>query len=131
MKQKRYTLEVTEEQLHIIADCVEDLHRFAAGQMELYNTTVMLDNYYELGERLKELKPLATPHLSPNEDYPWNGGDCPNNCQRKFIAMTYGIYREILHALAVENQSGTWNTYLSSTLTCEDCVPLPIIKRIK
>lgn len=131
MKKHKYTLEVTEEQLYLIADCVEDLHRFAAGQMELYNTTVMLDNHYELGERLKDLKPLVTPHLEWSASYPWNGGGCPNELQRKFIAMTYGIYREILHALAVENQNGTWNTYLISTLTCEDNVPLPIIKRIK
>lgn len=130
MKQKKYTLEVTEEQLHIVADCVEDLCRFAAGQMELYNTTVMLDNHYELGERLKELKPLVTPQLEWSASYSWDGGDCPNNRQRKFIAMTYGIYREIRHALAVENQNGTWSVYSNPTLTCEDSVPLPIIKRI-
>lgn len=129
MKQKRYSLEVTEEQLKLIADCVEDLHRFAAGQTDMWQTAYLYNNR-ELIERLKELKPLVTPCLSPNEDYSWDGGDCPNNRQRKFIAMTYGIYREIRHALAVEKQKGTRSVYSSPTLTCEDNVPLPIIKRI-
>lgn len=129
MKHHKYTLEVTEEQLYIIADCVEDLHRFAAGQTEMWQTAYLYDNR-ELIKRLKELKPLVTPHLSPNADYSWNGGDCPNKRQREFIAMTYGIYREIRHALAVEKQNGTRHVYLGPTLTCEDNVPLPIIKRI-
>lgn len=130
MKQHKYTLEVTEEQLRIIADCVEDLHRFAAGQTDMWQTAYLYNNR-ELIKRLRELKPLVTPQLEWNASYPWNGGGCPNELQRKFIAMTYGIYREIRHALAVENQNGTWNTYLSPTLTCEDSVPLPIIKKIK
>lgn len=130
MKQTKYNLEVTEEQLHIIVDCVEDLCRFAAGQTELHNTTAMLDHNHDLREYLKDLKPLVTPRLARNASYPWNGSGCPNDIQRKFIAKTYGIYREIRHVLAVEKQSGTWDVHLSPTLTCEDSKPLPKITRI-
>lgn len=131
MKQPKYNLEVTEEQLYIIADCVEDLHRFAAGQTELYNTTIMLDNKHDLWKYLKDLNPLVTPLLARNASYSWNGGGCPNDHQREFIAKTYGIYREIRHILAVEKQNGAWNVYLSPTLTCEDNKPLPKITKIQ
>ena len=36
---KKYRITLTEEQLRLIADCVEDCHRFACGQTELWNTT--------------------------------------------------------------------------------------------
>ena len=33
--EQKYTLTVTESQLRLIADCVEDISRFMGGQMEL------------------------------------------------------------------------------------------------
>ena len=39
---KKYRITLTEEQLRLIADCVEDCHRFACGQTELWNTTLQL-----------------------------------------------------------------------------------------
>lgn len=43
--EQKYILTVTESQLSLIADCVEDLSRFMAGQMELWNATSRLDNF--------------------------------------------------------------------------------------
>ena len=40
---KRYTIEVNEHQLRLIAQCVEDLNRFYSGQMGLSNTANILD----------------------------------------------------------------------------------------
>lgn len=129
---KRFLLEVTEEQLQLIADCVEDECRFMSGQMDLFNATAILNNCSEVRDKLDELKPFVTPHLPHNASYSWNGGHCPNKSQRKFIAQTYGIYREIRHRLAEENcDPNVWSVYLSETLTCKDSTPLPIINVIE
>ena len=47
-QEKKYIIELSETQLRLIADCVEDCHRFAAGQTEL-----------RLRERYKKLDRLA------------------------------------------------------------------------
>lgn len=39
---KSYIIEFTEEQLSLMARCIEDIHRFATGDMELYNTISVL-----------------------------------------------------------------------------------------
>lgn len=35
----KYRITLTEKQLRLVSRCVEDCHRFAAGQTELWNTT--------------------------------------------------------------------------------------------
>jgi len=57
--------------------------------------------------------------LGPNASYPWNGGGCPNEEQRKAIAMSYGIYRQIRHFFA-DRRKVNWSVYKSPTLTCND-----------
>lgn len=130
-KEKKYTLTVTETQLKLICDCVEDCHRFMAGQMELDNCTIHLDTTHELWSELRKLQKYVTPFLvnkygENNASYTWNGGSCSNDMQRKFIAKTYPIYREILHFLAVKNDCN--NVYCSETLTFEEGGELPVIK---
>ena len=125
---KKYRIECTEEQLRLISQCVEDCHRFAAGQMEMANTTSMVKDMHELHDRLNELQPLMTPELGKGSSYSWHGELCPNEYQRKFIAKTYGIYREILHFF--HKDAGDWNVYASPTLTCEESVPLIKIEEI-
>ena len=127
-EETKYCVTLTEHQLMLIADCVEDLHRFMGGQMELLNTTIRLDKYRDLCDKLKCLKPLVTPHLPFNASYGWNGGNCPNDNQRKFLAETYAIYREIHHRLTVDH--GIDNVYASPTLTCEIGGDLPIIEKL-
>lgn len=125
---KHYTLTVNEEQPRLIAQCVEDCHRFAAGQMELFNTTSFVKEHQELHHRLNDLQPLVTPELMKGASYGWSGVTCPDKCQRKFIAKTYAIYREILHKLATFNKREGWSVYNSPTLTCEEGGELPIIE---
>lgn len=122
--EKKYQIELTETQLRLIADCVEDCHRFAGGQTELLNTTALIDldtdNFMELNPKLRALQPYVTPDLPQNASYGWNGGSCPNEHQRKFIARTYPIYREIRHFLACQNPNNFGNVYTSDTLTCTE-----------
>lgn len=125
---KKYSIECTEEQLLLISKCVEDCHRFASGQAEFTNTTMVLELSGEVRDALQSVKPLVTPHLSHSASYCWDGGTCPNDAQRKFIAKTYPIYREILHFLALQNK---WNNvYDSPTLTCKEGGELIKIKQI-
>lgn len=133
--EQKYTLTVTESQLRLIADCIEDLSRFMGGQMELWNTASRLDTFVELKERLEELKPLVTPDLPRNASYGWNGGGCPNKHQEKFIAQTYALYREIRHQMRRLNRTPdeeySYNVYDSPTLTCTLGGELPKIEKVE
>ena len=123
MKEKKWRIELTEHQLQLIAKCVEDCHRFIGGQMELNNSTSCLKHYRELSEELDKLQQFVTPELGRGASYGWNGGSCPNENQRKFLAETYYLYREIYHQLTVEatkHKNMDWNVYLSDTLTCNE-----------
>ena len=47
----------------------------------------------------------------------------PDKNQRKFIAETYYLYREIYHQLTLEaakHEDMWWNVYLGETLTCNE-----------
>lgn len=102
-KENKWRIELTERQLRLIANCVEDCHRFIGGQMELSNSTACLEHHYELSEELDKLQPLVTPRLGHGASYGWSGGSCPNDNQRKFLAETYYLYREIYHQLTLED----------------------------
>lgn len=130
--EKRYQIELTETQLRLIADCVEDCHRFMGGQMDMGNTTSRLESCCELRNELYKLKELVTPELDHAASYGWNGGSCPNDFQRKFIAQTYPIYREIRHFFVTQfpNSGGDWNVYKSDTLTCAEGGELIKIKEL-
>ena len=123
MKQKKWRIELTEHQLRLMANCIEDCHRFIAGQTELSNSITCLKYYSELSEALGKLRSLVTPLLGRGASYGWNGGSCPNDNQRKFLAKTYYLYREIYHQLTLEAAKHVdmgWNVYLDETLTCNE-----------
>ena len=123
MKEKKWRIELTEHQLRLMAQCIEDCHRFIGGQMEVTNSTSCLTHNLELSEELGKLQPLVTPLLGRGESYGWDGGYCPYDYQRKFIAETYYLYREIYHQLTLEaskHRDMCWNVYLDETLTCDE-----------
>ena len=123
MKEKKWRIELTEHQLRIMAQCIEDCHRFIGGQMELSNSTSCLKHCRHLGEELRTLQPFVTPELGRGASYGWVGGHCPNEYQRKFIAETYYLYREIYHQMTIEDAKHNdigWNVYLDETLTCDE-----------
>lgn len=119
-KTKKYQITLTEEQLMLMARCVEDCSRFAAGQTELGNTLLFIDKYphFELRKSLQDLQSLVTPSLGRGASYGWNGSSCPNEEQRKFIAQSYYLYREIYHQHNLAE--GIDNVYTSETLRCAD-----------
>ena len=123
MKEKKWRIELTEHQLRLIANCVEDCHRFIGGQMELSNSTACLKHYRHLSEELGTLQAFVTPELGRGASYGWDGGFCPDDNQRKFIAETYYLYREIYHQLTLEaakHKDMGYNVYLGETLTCNE-----------
>ena len=118
IKEKKFRITVSESQLRMIADCVEDCSRFMAGDLELHNCTSKLDSYCELHDELKKLQHHVTPHLSRGANYDWAGNHCPDEVQRKFIAASYYLYREIRHFDAIRRNVD--NVYRGTTLRCAD-----------
>lgn len=114
---RKYTITLTEEQLLLISNCIEDIHRFLAGDTELYHTACLMDNYKELMQKLRLLQPFVAPDLCYGSNYGWNGMHCPNEHQRKLIAQTYYLYREMRHQYNLAN--GIHNVYSSPTLRCK------------
>lgn len=134
MKEKKWRIELTEHQLRLIANCVEDCHRFIGGQMELSNSTACLKHGRHLGEELSTLQAFVTPLLERGASYGWNGGSCPDDNQRKFIAETYYLYREIYHQLTLEaakHKDMSWNVYIDETLTCSESGEPIKVKKIE
>ena len=115
---RKYTITLNEEQLLLVSNCIEDIHRFLCGDTELRNATSILDDRNVLQKRLKRLQPLVTPHFDFGAQYCWSGSGCPNKWQKRMIAATYYLYREILHKVTVANKRS--NVYSSLTLRCED-----------
>lgn len=118
-KHRRWLIECDEEKLRLIASSVEDISRFLAGQPEMMNCLMVLDNGNKIGEFMhRNIKPMVTPELDGNSAYSWNGGRCPNKWQRGEIAQGYACYKSILQALAHEYE---WhNTHSGPILTCEE-----------
>ena len=117
---RKYTITLNEEQLMLVSSCVEDIHRFLCGDTDLSNATSVLDvkDRNVLQKRLEQLKPLITPGLLLYQEYDWAGNGCPNEAQRRTIAQTYYLYREMLHQYTLANNHK--NVYSSPTLTCKD-----------
>ena len=110
---KKYTIELSEDQMRLVSFCLEDLSRFASGQWELrYTIEEMLRGLPfdeqikkrdEVEELLKQVKRVLLPDLPDNSSKGYNGSE--------FIGNTYQIYRTILHKLAIDNK---WNNVYSS-----------------
>lgn len=110
---KKYILELSEEQLKLVANCLDDVSRFAMGQWEMKYTLENMLEDLPLEERMerrneaKEYLRLAKRALLP--DVPDNGGKGYNGTE--FIGNTYQIFRTIMYRLAVDNN---WNNVYSS-----------------
>jgi hypothetical protein len=119
MKPKRYRIEVSEDQLRLIINCVEDCHRFMGGDTILQNTTQLLSNAKEVQKALDYTSFMVTPNLFKNQHYDWAGNGCENPHQKAFIQASYYLYRELLHKLTLMQDADDWNVYKSPTLRCE------------
>ncbi|WP_018675754.1 hypothetical protein [Riemerella columbina] len=110
---KKYQITLTEEQLVLIAQSIEDVQRFASGQMEMNNTLLKLllgtkkaERYIQAEEKLQELKPILFPDLNPNASLSYNG----NN----YVGNLYQIYRTMYYVL--NKDGGVMNVYSSPAL---------------
>jgi hypothetical protein len=104
---KRYKIELSEEQMRLISNCLEDVSRFASGQWEMRYTIEeilreiggtfdeQIKKRDEVEELLKQVKKILLPDLPDNGSKGYNGSE--------FIGNTYQIYRTILHQFALEN----------------------------
>ena len=126
---KRYTIEVNEHQLQLIANCIEDCSRFLSGQTEMWHTVSQLPNYHELTEKLKSVQKLVAPDLETGASYGWSGGGCENEIQSKLIAETYYLYRTMLYAIHKNDES--WSVYTNPSLRCADSGEPIIVKEVK
>lgn len=109
-EEKLYNLVVNEEQLRLIAMCVEDCSRFASGQFGLSNTTAYANVGSEYKFDVDEVREIEKMRLMPN----LGRASYLKYNSTPFIGNTYQIYREIYHYLAIKYN---WdNVYSSGTL---------------
>ena len=111
---KKYTIELSEEQMSLVAQCLEDVSRFASGQWEMQNTVeamvkhldfdIQIKRRDEAERLLKQAKRILLPELSDNSSKGYNGSE--------FIGNTYQIYRTILYQFAKDKN---WNNVYSSS----------------
>ena len=114
--EKRFKIEVSEPQMRLIANCLEDVSRFAAGQWQM-NFMVeemvrglpfdeQIKRRDEAEEFFKQAKRVLLPGFLDNGGLGYDGTE--------FIGNTYQIYRTILYKLATVHN---WdNVYSSSAL---------------
>lgn len=115
-----YKITLTREQLMLISQCVEDISRFAAGDMDLQHTTDTLiddmDRTESLGIRSfivnnsRAIRRRLFPDLEDFEHIGYDGGSKDKINRKRLIGNTYQIYRSILHQLAIDEN---WNNVYS------------------
>ena len=108
----KYNIELSKEQMIVIAQSLEDISRFASGQWEMrYTIEEMLRGLPfeekikrrdEVGQLLRQIKRVLLPEISDNASKTYNASE--------FIGNTYQIYRRILHQLAKDEN---WNNVYS------------------
>jgi hypothetical protein len=110
---KKYTIELSEEQMRLISDCMDDVSRFAAGQWQLRSTIEemlrglpfeeQMKRRNEAEELLRQAKRVLLPDFADNQSFGYNSTE--------FIGNTYQITRTILYQLAKDND---WDNVYSS-----------------
>jgi hypothetical protein len=109
----KYTIELSEDQMRLIADCLDDIGRFAAGQWSLRTTIEemvtglpfdeQISRRNNAEEYLKLAKRVLLPDFADNQSHGYNSTE--------FIGNIYQISRTILHQLAIDNN---WDNVYSS-----------------
>lgn len=110
---KKYRIELSEDQMRLVANCLEDVSRFASGQWELRYTIEemvrglpfdeQMKRRDQVEELLKQTKRVLLPDFPDNASKGYNGSE--------FIGNVYQIYRTILYQLAKDNN---WDNVYSS-----------------
>lgn len=103
-----------------LSQCVEDISRFAAGDIDLQHTTDTLINDMDGAETLgirsfiinnsRAIRRKLFPDLGDYEHIGYDGGSKDKINRKRLIGNTYQIYRSILHQLAIDED---WNNVYS------------------
>lgn len=131
--EKKYRITMTESQLRLMMEAVEDWHRFLAGQCDMDNATAYIEDCHEARKNLDTfVRPYIVPELKHRgSSYSWDGGQCPREHQRRAIAMSYMLWREPMHYFTIHNcKEMPWSCYNSETLTCPEQGPLIKIEEV-
>lgn len=125
---KKYTIELSEEQMRLVAQCLEDVSRFAAGQWQLRSTIEemlrglpfeeQMKRRNEAEELLRQAKRVLLPDFADNQSFGYNSTE--------FIGNTYQIYRTIWHQLAMDYD---WDNVYSSPALASGTLGTIKIKR--
>jgi hypothetical protein len=109
----KYKIELSKEQMRLIAQCLEDCSRFASGQWQMQNTVEamviglpfdeQIKRRDDAEELLRQAKNTLLSNMPDNGSFSYNG--------TPFIGNTYQIYRTILYQLA---QDENWDNVYSS-----------------
>ena len=110
---KNYKIELSEEQMKLICFCLDDISRFAAGQVNLNYTISEMLKDSPIDEHL-EKRAQVEAHLNEIKrilllDYPLNASKGYNGSP--FIGNIYQIYRTMMYQLAIDND---WDNVYSS-----------------
>lgn len=124
---RKWRIELTQEQLCVMIEALEDWHRFLCGQCGMDHATSYIDSpkaMHRTRELLDhEVKTAMFPELALNQSYCWDGGQ-PNPYMSEAAAISYLLYRESRHQLTLANPPKHYNCYLSDTLTCDEQGPM-------
>ena len=96
----------------LISQCVEDISRFAAGDMDLQHTTdtLILGIRSFIVNNSRAIRRRLFPDLEDFEHIGYDGGSKDKINRKRLIGNTYQIYRSILHQLAIDE---SWNNVYS------------------
>lgn len=108
-----YTITLSEKQMELIADCLEDVSRFASGQWEMKYTIEAMLKDLSIDEQI-ERRDEAEVHLKAARKVLMPEQGFRNYNGTEFIGNIYQIYRTILHQLAIDR--GVKNVYSSPAL---------------
>ena len=111
-----YRIELSEEQMKLISDCLEDISRFASGQYELENTINQMAKELPIHREdfiiSKAKRHLLNAKKELFKELSAIGYKSYNSTA--FIGNTYAVYRSIKYQLNKDN--GISNVYSSPSL---------------
>lgn len=120
-RDKLYRIILTEKQLGVMINAIEDWHRFVCGQCEMDYATSLLPSkqMHKVRDTLRQnVEPLMFPELNPNQSYRWNGGHKDNPAMSEVASISYMLYRELRHQFGIINGKD-YGVYNYPTLTDE------------